>query len=74
VTSVRRGSITNVHRSGCPINLSLAVLGEKWRLLILRDMIFGRRRHFRELLHGSQEGIASTIFANRLKTWSNWAR
>jgi hypothetical protein len=30
-------------------------------------MIFGGRRHFRELLNGSQEGIASTILANRLK-------
>ena len=57
----------NTHRSGCPINLSLEVLGDKWSLLILRDMIFGGRRHFRELLAGSQEGIASNILANRLK-------
>ncbi|RJL35649.1 transcriptional regulator [Bailinhaonella thermotolerans] len=56
------------HRSGCPINLSLEVFGDKWSLLILRDMIFGGRRHFRELLNGSQEGIASNILANRLKT------
>lgn len=55
------------HRSGCPINLSLEVFGDKWSLLILRDMIFGGRRHFRELLNGSQEGIASNILANRLK-------
>jgi DNA-binding HxlR family transcriptional regulator len=54
-------------RSGCPINLSLEVFGDKWSLLILRDMIFGGRRHFRELLTGSEEGIASNILANRLK-------
>ncbi|GAA1267047.1 transcriptional regulator [Planotetraspora silvatica] len=59
--------MTKAHRSGCPINLSLEVFGDKWSLLILRDMIFGGRRHFREILNGSQEGIASNILANRLK-------
>lgn len=53
-------------RSGCPINQSLEVLGDKWSLLILRDMIFGDRRHFRELLR-SPEGISSNILADRLK-------
>src|SRR6266545_951786 len=60
-------AVNEAHRSGCPINLSLEVFGDKWSLLILRDMIFGGRRHFRELLSGSQEGIASNILANRLK-------
>lgn len=55
------------HRSGCPINLSLEVLGDRWSLLILRDMIFGGRRHFRELLTASDEHIASNILAARLK-------
>ena len=45
-------------RSGCPINLSLEVFGDRWSLIILRDMIFGGRRHFRELLNHSMEGIA----------------
>src|SRR3954466_15716052 len=54
-------------RSGCPINLPLEILGDKWSLLIIRDMIFGNRRHFRELLTRSQEGIASNILADRLK-------
>lgn len=53
-------------RSGCPINLSLEVFGDKWSLLILRDMIFGGKRHFRELLR-SQEGISSNILADRMK-------
>lgn len=56
------------HRSGCPINLTLEVLGDKWSLLVLRDMMFGGRRHFRELLTRSEEGIASNILADRLKT------
>jgi DNA-binding HxlR family transcriptional regulator len=55
------------HRSGCPINLTLEVVGDKWSLLIIRDMIFGNRRHFRELLTKSEEGIASNILADRLK-------
>ncbi|AZO60877.1 transcriptional regulator [Mesorhizobium sp. M1A.F.Ca.IN.022.06.1.1] len=55
------------HRSGCPINLSLEVFGDRWSLIILRDIIFGARRHFRELLNGSIEGIASNILADRLK-------
>jgi DNA-binding HxlR family transcriptional regulator len=59
--------MVSTHRSGCPINLSLEVFGDKWSLLILRDMIFGGRRHFRELLTNSEEGIASNILANRLK-------
>lgn len=54
-------------RSGCPINLSVEVFGDKWSLLILRDMIFGGRRHFRELMR-SQEGISSNILADRMKS------
>jgi DNA-binding HxlR family transcriptional regulator len=53
------------HRSGCPINLTLEVLGDKWSLLIIRDIIFAGKRHFRELLH-SEEGISSNILADRL--------
>lgn len=55
------------HRSGCPINLTVEILGDKWSLIILRDMIFGGKRHFRDLLINSQEGIASNILADRLK-------
>jgi DNA-binding HxlR family transcriptional regulator len=55
-------------RSGCPINLTLEVVGDKWSLLIVRDMMFGNRRHFRELLTKSEEHISSNILADRLKT------
>src|SRR5262249_19347701 len=55
------------HRSGCPINLTLEVLGDRWSLIVIRDLMFGNRRHFRELLQNSEEGIASNILADRLK-------
>ncbi len=52
-------------RSYCPINLSLEIFGDAWTLLVLRDMMFGGKRHFREFLH-SDEGISSNILADRL--------
>ena len=54
-------------RSGCPINAAVEVLGDRWSLLVLRDVIFADRRYFRALLTGSAEGIASNILADRLK-------
>jgi DNA-binding HxlR family transcriptional regulator len=57
----------NRRRSGCPINLTLETFGDRWGLIILRDIMFGRRRTFRSLLGESIEGIASNILADRLK-------
>jgi DNA-binding HxlR family transcriptional regulator len=54
-------------RSGCPINVAVEAFGDRWTLLVLRDVMFGNRRHFRELQAGSEEGIASNILADRLK-------
>jgi len=54
-------------RSGCPINLTMEVLGDRWSLIVIRDIMFGNRRHFRDLLVRSEEGIASNILAARLK-------
>jgi DNA-binding HxlR family transcriptional regulator len=54
-----------LHRSGCPINLGLEVFGDKWTLLIVRDIMYAGKRHFREFL-ASDEGIASNILADRL--------
>jgi DNA-binding HxlR family transcriptional regulator len=53
-------------RSGCPINLTLEMLGDRWSLIIVRDIMFGNRRHYGDLLKLSEEGIASNILANRL--------
>lgn len=52
-------------RSSCPINLSLEIFGDRWSLLILRDLMFAGKCHFREFLQ-SQEGISSNILAERL--------
>lgn len=55
-------------RSGCPINAAVEALGDPWSLIVLRDMMFGDRRYFRELLVGSDEGIASNVLSSRLKS------
>ena len=54
-------------RSGCPINAAVEVFGDPWSVIVLRDVMFGNRRHFRELLGSSEEGIASNILSSRLK-------
>lgn len=45
----------------------MEVLGDRWSLVVVRDIVFGNRRHFRDLLTHSEEGIASNILAARLK-------
>jgi len=54
-------------RSGCPINVTVEVIGDHWSLLVLRDVMFAERRHFRVLQGLSEEGIASNILADRLR-------
>jgi DNA-binding HxlR family transcriptional regulator len=54
-------------RSECPINAAIEVFGDRWSLIVLRDIVFGDRRYFRELQAHSIEGIASNILADRLK-------
>jgi DNA-binding HxlR family transcriptional regulator len=53
-------------RSGCPINLTLEMIGDRWSLIVIRDVMFGNRRHYGDLLRLSDEGIASNILADRL--------
>lgn len=53
-------------RSNCPIACALDSVGDKWTLVVLRDIVLVRRRYFQELLAGN-EGIASNILATRLK-------
>jgi len=55
----------NQRRSGCPISSSLDLLGDKWSLLIVRDMVFVGKRYFKEFL-SSDEGIATNILTDRL--------
>jgi len=54
-------------RSGCPINAALEIFGDRWSLLIIRDLMFRGRRTYREFL-ASEEGIATNILASRLKS------
>ena len=49
------------------MNRMVEVFGDQWTLLVIRDIIFLNRRHFRELLTKSLEGIASNILADRLQ-------
>ena len=53
-------------RSGCPLNASVEMLGDRWSLLILRDMMLRGFRSYKEFLE-SYEGIATNILADRLK-------
>jgi DNA-binding HxlR family transcriptional regulator len=55
------------NRSGCPINLAMEIIGDRWSLVVLRVIMFGNRRHFRDLLENSMEGIASNILSARIK-------
>src|SRR6202041_3055912 len=64
--AVESTKVTRETRSGCPINLTLEMLGDRWSLIVIRDIMFGNRRHFRELMNLSEEGIASNILADRL--------
>jgi DNA-binding HxlR family transcriptional regulator len=57
---------TPKRRSGCPLNASVEMLGDRWSLLILRDMMLRGFRTFKEFLT-SYEGIATNILADRLK-------
>ncbi len=54
-------------RSGCAINAAIEVIGDRWSLIVLRDIVFGDRRHFRELHRANEEGIATNILSARLK-------
>jgi DNA-binding HxlR family transcriptional regulator len=56
-------------RSNCPISLALEVFGDRWSLLIVRDLMFAGKRHFREFLT-SDEKISSRILTDRLNSLS----
>ena len=57
-------------RSLCPIATGLDVLGDKWTLLILRDMIFGHKKLFNEFKE-SPEKVPSKMLSNRLRKLEN---
>jgi DNA-binding HxlR family transcriptional regulator len=53
-------------RSPCPLNASVEMLGDRWSLLIIRDMMLCGSRTYKEFLEG-YEGIATNILADRLR-------
>jgi DNA-binding HxlR family transcriptional regulator len=54
------------NRSGCPVSTSLEVFGDRWSLLIVRDLMVRGFRTFHDFIH-SGEGIATNILADRLR-------
>jgi DNA-binding HxlR family transcriptional regulator len=62
VTRSRKGQ----RRSGCPLNASVEMLGDRWSLLIIRDMMLRGARTYKEFL-ASYERIATNILADRLR-------
>ena len=55
-----------MNRSDCPISNALDYLGDKWSLLVIRDIAFFNKRSYNQLLESS-EGIATNILSSRLK-------
>lgn len=58
--------MTQPKRSPCPVACTLDLIGDRWTLLVIRDMMFSGKQRFEEFLE-SPEGISTNILANRLK-------
>lgn len=52
-------------RSSCPLVHALDILGDRWTLLVVRDLVFKRRQHYQQFLEAG-EGISTNILADRL--------
>ena len=55
----------NFEPSGCPIRFGANVLGDRWCLMIIRDLMFKHRKYYRDFLDAG-EGISTNILADRL--------
>lgn len=58
---------THHMRSACPLNCTLEIIGDKWSLLIIREIMFFGKQTYSELLE-MREGIATNILSNRLNS------
>ena len=63
--SMRKDSHSD-RRSDCPLSIALEIFGDRWTLLVLRDLLFKRLSTFRDF-EESGEGIATNVLADRLK-------
>ena len=64
--SVVSVQLRSKRRSGCPVGISLDIVGDRWTLLVVRDLMVRGLRTFKDFQH-SGEGIASNILADRLR-------
>lgn len=62
---LRSGRAVRSRRSLCPVACTLDVLGDKWSLLVVRDLMRGKKRYAE--FAASPEGIPTNILADRLK-------
>ena len=53
-------------RSHCPINFTIEHFGDKWSLLIIRDLMFKGKRHYNEFLEAG-ENVSTSVLGDRLK-------
>jgi len=52
--------------ANCPMDFAAEIFGDRWAMLVLRDMLFRGKRHFKDML-ASDEGIATNVLTTRLK-------
>lgn len=64
-TTKPKSAATPVRRSPCPVACALDLFGDKWTLLVIRDLVLGRNR-FKDFI-GSPEGIPTNILSDRLE-------
>jgi len=55
-----------VRRSDCPLNVCLEIFGDRWSLLIIRDLLFKKRHEFKDYL-AAKERIATNVLSDRLR-------
>ena len=53
-------------RSHCPINYALEHIGDKWSLLIIRDLMFKDKRHYNEFLEAGEK-VSTSVLGSRLR-------
>jgi DNA-binding HxlR family transcriptional regulator len=53
-------------RSHCPVNFALEHFGDKWSLLIIRDLMFKGKRHYNEFFE-SEEKVSTSVLGDKLK-------
>jgi len=66
VAAVARKKEPAARRSGCPVSISLDIFGDRWSLLVIRDLMVRGYRSFKEF-QASGEGIATNVLADRLR-------